>query len=640
MDVEGSWTGLYRERLVDAATAVRSIKRGQRVFIGSGAAEPQALVRALAERANELTDTEIFHIMTLGVAPYAEERFARNFRHNAFFIGANTRRAIQEGRADYTPVFLSEIPKLFRTRRIPLDAALISVSPPDEHGYCSYGVSVDVVKAAAESASVVIAEVNRRMPRTLGDSFIHVSRVDIFVESDEPLPVLRPAEPDAVALEIGRNVAGLVDDGSTLQMGIGVIPDAVLAQLRGKKDLGVHTEMFSDGLLDLIESGTVNCSKKTLLAGKVVSSFCMGSERLYAYVDNNPLFEFRSVEFTNDPFQVARNVKMVAVNGAIEVDLTGQVAADSIGSNFYSGIGGQVDFIRGAARSEGGKPVIALRSTAKGDTVSRIVTRLEGAGVVTTRGDVHYVVTEFGVADLWGRSVRERAMALIQIAHPKFRAQLLEEAKRAHLVYEDQILLPAARYPKEWERIEPSKDGTSVYLRAVKPTDESMMKDLFYTCSEQSLYDRYFQVVKAMPHEKLQRVVNVDYSGEVSVVARMREGGHERIVGVGSYTLDRATNKADVAFLVHDEYQGRGVGTLLLQHLMCIARSKGVAGFTADVFAHNHAMLRVFHKSGCELKSSLADGVYHLEIYFDPAKRAGGAGERGVTAPAASAVSL
>jgi acyl-CoA hydrolase/GNAT superfamily N-acetyltransferase len=621
MNERESWRERYRQRLVDAATAVRSIRRGQRVFVGSGAAEPQALVRALAERAHELTDTEIYHAMTLGVAPYTEARFERNFRHNAFFIGANTRKAIQEGRADYTPVFLSEIPKLFRTRRIPLDAALISVSPPDEHGYCSYGVSVDIVKAAAESAGTVVAEVNRRMPRTLGDSFIHVSRIDLFVESDAPLPVHLPAAPDAVALEIGRNVAGLVDDGSTLQMGIGVIPDAVLAQLGGKKDLGIHTEMFSDGLLDLIESGAVNCSKKTLLAGKVVTSFCMGSERLYAYVDNNPLFEFRSVEFTNDPFQVARNGKMVAVNGAIEVDLTGQVAADSVGSNFYSGIGGQVDFIRGAARSEGGKPVIALRSTAKDDTVSRIVTRLQGAGVVTTRGDVHYVVTEFGVADLWGRSVRERAMALIQIAHPKFRARLLEDAKRAHLVYEDQILLPAARYPKEWERIEPAKDGTSVYLRVVKPTDESMMKELFYTCSEQSLYDRYFQVVKAMPHEKLQRVVNVDYASEVSVVARMREGGHERIVGVGSYTLDRATDKADVAFLIHDEYQGRGVGTLLLRHLMRIARSKGVVGFTADVFAHNHAMLKVFHKSGCEMKSSHADGVCHLELLFAQERR-------------------
>lgn len=616
MGLKGDWRAQYAARLKGAPDAVRAVGRGQKVFIGSGAALPQSLVGALAERAPQLTDTEIYHIMTLGTAPYADAKLTANFRHNAFFIGANTRAAIREGRADYTPVFLSEIPRLFRSRRIPLDVALIQVSPPDEHGYCSYGVSVDIVKAAAESATHVVAEVNRQMPRTLGDCFVHVSRLDQIVESDLPLPELAPTELDAVALDIGRNVASLVDDGSTLQLGIGVIPNAVLAQLGGKRHLGIHTEMFSDGVIDLIESGVIDCSKKTLLAGKVVTSFCMGTRRLYEYANNNPLFEFRSVEFTNDPFQIARNEKMVAVNAAIEVDLTGQVAADSIGSNFYSGIGGQVDFIRGAARSEGGKPVIALRSTAKGDSLSRIVLRLQGAGVVTTRGDVHYVVTEYGVADLWGKSVRERAMALIQIAHPKFREQLLEEAKRAHLVYQDQILLPEARYPREWERIEAAKDGTSVYLRAVKPTDEAMMKELFYTCSEQSLYERNFQVVKAMPHEKLQRVVNVDYENEVSVVARMREGGHERIVGVASYSLNRATNTADVAFLVHDEYQARGVGTLLLQHLLRIARSKGVAGFTADVLAHNHAMLKVFHKTGCEMKSSLEENVYHLEFFF------------------------
>ncbi len=621
MSSKGGWRAQYARKLVEARDAVRDVRRGQKVFIGSGAALPQSLVSALAERAPQFADTEIYHIMTLGTAPYADARFTNNFRHNAFFIGANTRTAIREGRADYTPVFLSEIPRLFRSRRIPLDVALIQVSPPDEHGYCSYGVSVDIVKAAAESATHVVAEVNRQMPRTLGDCFVHVSRLDRIVESDLALPELAPTEPDAVALDIGRNVASLVDDGSTLQLGIGVIPNAVLAQLGGKRHLGIHTEMFSDGVIDLIESGVIDCSKKTLLAGKVVTSFCMGTRRLYDYANNNPLFEFRSVEFTNDPFQIARNEKMVAVNAAIEVDLTGQVAADSIGGNFYSGIGGQVDFIRGAAHSEGGKPVIALRSTAKGDTLSRIVPRLQGAGVVTTRGDVHYVVTEYGVADLWGKSVRERAMALIQIAHPKFREQLLEEAKRAHLVYQDQILLPEARYPREWERIEPSKDGTGVYLRAVKPTDEAMMKELFYTCSEQSLYERYFQVVKAMPHEKLQRVVNVDYENEMSVVARMREGGHERIVGVASYSLNRATNTADVAFLVHDEYQARGVGTLLLQHLLRIARSKGVAGFTADVLAHNHAMLKVFHKTGCEMKSSLEDSVYHLEFFFGQGKQ-------------------
>jgi acyl-CoA hydrolase/RimJ/RimL family protein N-acetyltransferase len=622
---KGGWRKLYRERLTDARGAVACVKRGQRLFIGSGAAVPQALVEALAERADELSDTEIYHMMTLGIAPYAEAKFARNFRHNAFFIGANVRRAIHEGRADYTPVFLSEIPRLFRARRVPLDVALISVSPPDEHGYCSYGVSVDIVKAAAENAPVVIAEVNRQMPRTLGDSFIHVSRIDHLIESDAPLPELEQCVPDDVAMEIGRNVARLVEDGSTLQMGIGTIPNAVLAQLKGKKNLGIHSEMFSDGVIDLIESGVIDCSQKTLLAGKVVTSFCMGTRRLYNYVADNPLFEFRPVDFTNDPFQIARNEKMVAINAAIEIDLTGQVAADSIGSNFYSGIGGQVDFIRGAARSEGGKPVIALRSTAKHDAVSRIVPRLAGAGVVTTRGDVHYVVTEYGVADLWGKNVRERAMALINIAHPRFREELLQEAKRNHLVYEDQFLLPSIVYPRRWESEETLRDGSRINLRPVRPTDESLMKDLFYSCSDESIYDRYFGYVKSMPHAKLQTVVNVDYENEMTFVAVVEEKGCERMVAAGSYLRDRATNTADVSFLVEDDFQGRGVATLLLRRLMENARENGIEGFTADVFAHNRGMLHVFHKSGCELKSALDGDVYHIEFALGSAQAKGAA---------------
>ena len=617
---KNDWREIYRARLTDARGAISRVRRGQRLFIGSGAAVPQLLVAALAERAEELSDMEIYHMMTLGVAPYVEAKFERNFRHNAFFIGSNVRRAIQEGRADYTPVFLSEIPLLFRTRRVSLDVALISVSPPDEHGYCSYGVSVDIVKAAAETAPVVIAEVNARMPRTLGDSFIHVSRLDAVVESDTPLPELAPTAPDDVASEIGRNVARLVDDGSTLQMGIGVIPNAVLAQLKGKKNLGIHSEMLSDGVIDLIESGVIDCSRKTLLAGKIVTSFCMGTRKLYDYVADNPLFDFRPVDFTNDPFQIARNEKMVAINAAVEIDLTGQVAADSIGSRFYSGIGGQVDFIRGAARSEGGKPIIALRSTAKHDSVSCVVPRLAGAGVVTTRGDVHYVVTEYGIADLWGRNIRERAMALINIAHPRFREELLREAKLNHLVYDDQIQPTSTSYPRRWESEEVLHDGTHIFLRPVRPTDESLMKDLFYSCSDRSIYDRYFGYVKSMPHAKLQTIVNVDYTNEMTFVALTQEGGRERLVGAGSYLRDRATNMADVAFLVQDESQGHGVATILLRRLMECALANGILGFTADVFAHNRSMLHVFHKSGCELKSALDGDVYHVEFTFERAQ--------------------
>ncbi|MDH4123804.1 MAG: 4-hydroxybutyrate coenzyme A transferase, partial [Thermoplasmata archaeon] len=429
------WKIKHKDKLATAEKAVSVIKPGDKIFIGSGAAEPQVLVKALVDRSHSLADTKIFHIMTLGVAPYTEPKFTDQFRHNAFFIGANTRDAVAEGRADFTPIFLSEIPALFRTGRIPIDVALIQVTEPDAHGYCSYGVSVDIVKSAAESADFVIAEVNRSAPRTMGDSFIHVNEIDLMVPSDELLLYYSAEEPSDIAVKIGRNISKLIEDGSTLQMGIGGVPDAVLKYLTDRKDLGIHTEMFSDGIIDLVRRGVITNRKKTLHRGKIIASFCMGSQELYDFVDNNPLIEFHPTEYTNDPFIIAQNEKMVAINAAIEVDLTGQVCSDSLGPLFYSGIGGQVDFIRGAARSKGGRPIIALPSTAKDGQISRIVSTLKpGAGVVTSRGDVHYVVTEWGTAYLHGKSIRERALALISIAHPKFRADLLKAAKDRRLV--------------------------------------------------------------------------------------------------------------------------------------------------------------------------------------------------------------
>jgi acyl-CoA hydrolase/GNAT superfamily N-acetyltransferase len=617
--IAGDWRERCREKRLDAQAAVCGIRRGQRVFIGSGAAEPQSLVAALVARSRELADTEIIHILTLGSAPYSEAGYSDAFRHNAFFIGPNVRGAVEAGRADYTPVFLHEIPRLFRSRRVSLDVALIQVSPPDEDGFCSYGVSVDVVKAAAESAGTVIAEVNPQMPRTCGDSLIHVDRIAALMESDTPLLEAVPSSPDEVAMRIGGHVARLIDDGATLQLGIGSLPNAVLACLREKKDLGIHTEMFSDGLIDLIEAGVVTGTRKTLLPAKVVASFCMGTRRLYEFVDRNPLFEFHPVEFTNDPGVIAQNERMAALNAALEVDLTGQVCADSLGYHFYSGIGGQVDFIRGAARAEGGKPIILLRSTAGKETISRIVPHLrEGAGVVTTRGDVHYVVTEYGAVNLWGKSVRERALALIAIAHPKFRADLLEQAKAHGLAYRDQLLLPAAAYPAEWETEATLRDGSRLFFRPIRPTDEPLLKDLLYGCSDESLYHRFFAYVRATPYAQLQRMVNVDYEREMAVVGIAAEAGQERMVAVGRYVLDPDTRLAEVAFLVQDQYQGRGIGTFLLQQLMRIARSKGVAGFTADVLADNRDMLDVLHRSGCDLRRSLAGGVYHLELRFPP----------------------
>lgn len=436
------WQDHYREHLMTASDAISDIHAGERIFVGSNAAQPQALVDALTESTTNPGHNEIVHIMTLGAAPSSDARFRDKFRHNAFFIGANVRDAVNEGRADYTPIFLSELPALFRNGQLPLGCALVMVSPPDAHGYCSLGVSVDVVKSAVDSARRVVAEVNSQMPRTLGDSFIHVSQVDAFVETDRPLIELMPPVQTDVTRQIGCYIADLIEDGSTLQMGIGAIPDAVLDCLMEKRDLGIHTEMFSDGILKLVEHGVISGKRKTLRAGKIVTTFCMGTKDLYNFVDNNPGISFLPTEYVNDPFIIARNDNMIAINAAIEVDLTGQVCADSIGEKFYSGIGGQVDFMRGAARSKGGKPIMALPSTAaprSGPTVSRIVSTLKaGAGVVTSRGDVHYVATEYGVAYLHGKSIRERAISLIRIAHPDFRPELLDAARQRKLIPSDQ----------------------------------------------------------------------------------------------------------------------------------------------------------------------------------------------------------
>jgi acyl-CoA hydrolase len=427
----GSWEG----KLTTAAEAVKRVAPGKRILIGSGAAEPNRLVQAMTE-ARHFAGNEVVHLMTLGHAPYVDPSLEGRFRHTAFFIGGNVRAAVQDGRADFMPVFLSEIPELIYSGRIPIHAALIQVSPPDRHGLVSLGVSVDIVRAAVDTAEVVLAEVNPRMPRTLGDSFLDVSRIDCLVEVDEPLHELAAEPLDDVVKQIGRNVASLIPDGATLQMGIGKIPDAVLASLDARHDLGVHTEMFSDGVMRLAEAGVINGKRKTLLPGKIVTSFVMGSRALYEWVDDNPLVEMRQSRFTNDPFTIARNDHMVAINAALAIDLTGQVAADTLLGRFFSGIGGQVDFIRGSARSRGGKPIIALRATAKGGTASRIVPALdEGAGVVTSRGDVHYVVTEYGVADLWGKNIRDRANALITIAHPDFRSELLAAARAKRYVF-------------------------------------------------------------------------------------------------------------------------------------------------------------------------------------------------------------
>jgi 4-hydroxybutyrate CoA-transferase len=436
-----AWVKNYMSKVVSSDEAVKVIKSGNNVVIQPGCAIPLELVRAMVRRKDELENVNIYHVLTVGPLPYAEPGMEKHFRHSAFFIGSNVRKAVNDGRADFIPIFLSEVPLLFKNDIIKSNVALINVSPPDEHGFCSYGVDVGSIKTQAEKSDFIVAQVNRNMPRTLGDSFIHINKIKYIVEYDEAIQELQQVDPDAtpetteIYNKIGWYIGDLIEDGSTLQMGIGQIPDAVLRSLKGKKDLGIHTEMFSDGIIELIEEGIVNNEKKTLHPGKIIAGFILGTKKSYDFIDNNPIAEFHPQEYVNDPFVIAKNNKMVAINSAIEIDLTGQVCADSIGTKLYSGIGGQVDFIRGAARSEGGKPIIALPSTTKDFKISRIVSTLKpGAGVVTSRGDVHYVVTEYGIAYLYGKSIRERAKALINIAHPDFREKLTKFAKENYKI--------------------------------------------------------------------------------------------------------------------------------------------------------------------------------------------------------------
>jgi acyl-CoA hydrolase/RimJ/RimL family protein N-acetyltransferase len=617
MAVNNEWTQRYKKKVLTAAQAIKKIKRGERIFLGTGCGVPYHLVQELAKHAAQMADNEIVHLLTLGDTPSADPGFQSQFRHNTFFVSPNIRDAVSEGRADYTPIMLSDIPNLFRQRRMPIDVAIIQVSPPDRYGYCSLGISVDITKSAAESADVIIAQVNDRMPVTHGDSFIDVNEIDYLVPFNEPLREFEGAEVDETIDLIGSYVSRMVENESTLELGIGALPQSVCNNLMdsGVRDLGIHTEMFSDSLLPLIDAGVVTNKKKTLHPGKVVASFAMGSEKLYDQINDNPLFQFHETAYVNDPYVIGQNKKMIAINSALEVDLTGQVCADSIGHRFYSGIGGQVDFIRGAKRSPGGKAIICLPSTALEGSVSRIVPRLsEGAGVVTTRGDVDVVVTEYGLATLHGKTIRERVLSLIAIAHPDFRNDLLDAAKNMHYVFEDQVpfLVQGTYFASEYETVETFKgpDGpVEVDFRLIRPDDADRIKELFYGLSEESIYFRFLTPLRTLQRQTLQDFYNVDQSRDISVVAVIRsdeEGEVEQIVGAGRYLLNRSTNEAEFALLIQDEYQGKGIGTFLLNHLMRIAKSKGVDAFIAYVHPQNQPMIRFLHKTGKVIESNLS----------------------------------
>jgi acyl-CoA hydrolase/GNAT superfamily N-acetyltransferase len=615
-----NWKQKYQSMIATPAQAVAKIRPGQRVFIGTGCAEPLELVRALTNRASELGDTEIVHLLTFGEAPYAHKEMTQYFRINSFFIAENVRGIIQEGLGDYTPIHLSDIPRLFNSGQLPLDVALIQVTPPDEHGMCSLGVSVDIIKSAAANASLVIAQVNAHMPRTLGDSFLHVYDLDVLVPCDAPIMEIAPPDVSETTRHIAENISALIEDGSTIEVGIGRIPQALLGFLKGKKDIGLHTEMISDGVVDLVQAGVITGARKPVDRGKVVASFCLGTKKLYDFIDNNPAFAFHPTEYVNNPYTIHQQHKMVAINMALEIDLTGQVCADSIGSKFFSGVGGQVDFNRGAGKSAGGKAIIALPSTAQDGAVSRIVTRLSpGAGVVTTRAGVHYVVTEYGVAYLHGKSIQERALALLSIAHPNFRAQLLREAIEAKYISSEMADKEGKIHvgPKELRTTCLLPDGSQINFRPVHPTDEPRMRDLFYALSEQTKYYRFMSYLKRVPREQIEDFVYIDHRNEVSIVGVRTEAHGEEIIAIGNYYLDPKTNRAEVAFTVRDKWQRRGIGTFLLRHLARIARRNGIRGFTAEVLLENKGMQAVFKRSGYKIRSRVEGNVYCYEIDFE-----------------------
>ena len=620
---------LCPNKVVSAEEAVSKIKNGSRVFIGTGCGEPQHLIKAMVNDST-IQDILVYQMLSSTFSRYIDdESFRRRFSLKLFFISASMRKAAFEGKIDYIPVYLSQIPRLFASQRIGLDVAVVQVSPPDKFGYCSLGVSVDITRSGLENARLVIAQVNPLMPRTWGDSFVHVDEIDWLVPFEEPLVEMVPAEKDnEIARRIGHFVSQLVDDGATLQMGFGHLPYAIMQYLDTKKDLGLHTQLITDGLLPLFEKNVITNKKKTLLPGRVVASLCMGSKKLYDYVDNNPAFYFRSSEYVNDPTVIARNDHLVSISSALEVDLTGQICSDSMGYLFYSGIGDQVDFLRGSSMSEGGFSIVALPSTAQNGAVSRIVSHLsEGAGVATTRGDVNFVITEYGIAELQGKSIYQRVMELAQIAHPKFREQLINVAKKHHYIFADQ-LPPSTEdliFLEGYKSTFKLKNGKTAEFRPLLPSDEIGYRNFFYSLQEKTIYMRFFYRMRSFSHEVVQKHwSSVDYRNNMSIIGLVQKEGHKEIIAIGTYAYDRE-QVAEIAFVVREDYQGMGIASYLLAVLEQIAKENNYTRFLASVLRENSAMIQVFKKRYPNLKISAQSGsevLIEMDLFDSKSVRA------------------
>jgi acyl-CoA hydrolase len=622
----------YKKKQTTLDNAIKKyINPGDRIFIDSGCSEPIELTQKLIELGPTIPDIEILHFLSLSDLDYYKTAGGMEdlFRHNAFFIGKSLRNAVKEGMADYTPMLLSKIPSLFKQGQMHLNTALIQVSPPDKYGFCSFGINVDIVKPIAETATFVIAEINPKMPRSLGDSFIHMDDIDAFVVVDHDIIEFSYEPTDEVGEKIGNFVETLIEDESTIQTGIGQIPNAILERLTKKRDLGVHSEVFSDCIVDLVEEGVVTCKKKTIHKGKIICSFVMGSKRLYDFVDDNPFVEFHPSDYTNNPYIISQNKKQVAINAALSVDLTGQVNADSIGHQFYSGIGGQVDFMRGADRAIDGKPIIVIPSTAidaEGKVISRIVPFLQpGAGVVITRGDVHYVVTEWGIAYLYGKSIRERVLQMINVAHPDFREMLLEHAKKWKYVYSDQTLPKSidgriSIYPEKYQTKIKLKNGKTILFRPIKPTDERMLQELYYSLDEQDRYYRFFSPAQDFRHQKIQSYIDINYTTDMILVGEYSEKSNKKIVAIGGFFKTLRPYIGEIGLTVHKEWRGNRISRYLLNYLGIIGRELNYKSFSGNILVENKKMLHIISNTDYPLSyKNIEDNV--VDFILDISKK-------------------
>jgi acyl-CoA hydrolase/GNAT superfamily N-acetyltransferase len=616
-----NWPDDYLRKRVSAQEAIGRIHSGQRIFIGSSCGEPQCLARELVNQAHGFADLEIVRLLSLESSPLSQiaaKTGGNCINIRSFYLGSIKPRSLERNKRFMTPINLSAVPRLLKSRQIPVHVALIQVSPPDDFGWMSLGVSVDITLAGAQSADLVIAQVNSRMPRVLGRSFLHVDDVHLIVECEEDLPTITDPPESPATRRIAEHVAKLIDDGSTIQISLGAAPRATLLGLGDRKDLGIHTRYLTDAIMDLVARGVITNRKKGFHEGKLVASAAIGSKDLYAIINDNPGIEFYPSDYVNNPGIIARNNKMVALNVAMAMDLTGQVAADALPYNNFSGVSGIMDFIRGAAGAPEGKSILMLPSTTLDGKSSRIVPFLENIAVVVPRGDVHYVVTEYGIVNLFGKSLQERAMALISIAHPDFREDLFYQAKKIGLLGPERSLSESifGIYPLKVEEIR-ELDGKKVFLRPSKPTDERLIQEHFYNMDKDDVISRFMHEKLLFPRHDLVDMAQVDYVRNMTIVAVVGEVGFERIVALGGYFFEPARNVAEVAFSVLKDWQGLGLSSLIIRKLADAARENRISGLTAYTQPNNQRMIKLFRSLPYKVKTSFDEDMLYLSCKFD-----------------------